>query len=296
LSFEERYRSLKTEVEEELERVVPPESQFPPAIHQAIRYSVFAGGKRLRPVLVLTSAETVGGEKRRALPFAAAVELIHTYTLIHDDLPALDNDDFRRGKPTNHRKFGEANAVLAGDALLTLAFEVMSDSSRGEGIPDGTRLRAIHEISRAIGTAGTIGGQVLDLELQGKEADLASLEYIHTHKTGYLILACVRVGGILGGADEDQLRRLSEYGKNVGLAFQIVDDILDVEGDRDQLGKEVGSDARQRKITYPSVLGMKESKALAQRLTDVALSAAEGFGPAGNPLKEIAEYVLARNL
>lgn len=296
LPFEEYYDSLKAEVDAWLGRVLLPETQFPQVIHEAMRYSVFAGGKRLRPVLVLAAAEAVGGDRERVLPFAVAAELIHTYTLIHDDLPALDNDDFRRGKPTSHKQFGEANAVLAGDALLTMAFEVMADVSLGPPVPPEERLRVIHETARAVGSTGTIGGQVLDLEFQGKEADLATLEYIHTHKTGHLILACLRIGGIIGGADESQLRLLSDYGKSAGLAFQIVDDILDVEGSLEELGKEAGMDARQKKITYPGILGLKESKELGARLIRNALDSAGALGTGGRRLREIAEYILARKI
>ena len=252
-------------VDRALERFLPEGGELPASLHGSMRYSVFAGGKRVRPVLLLAACEAVGGEVEPALPAACAMEMIHTYSLIHDDLPAMDDDDFRRGNPTNHKVYGEATAILAGDALLTEAFILLS---RSEDAGDASaRLRVIHEIARAAGSRGMVGGQVVDMESEGKGAiDLAILSYIHTHKTGALIRASVRAGAILGGAKEQGLEALTRYGDAIGLAFQIADDILDVEGTTEQLGKDAGSDQARGKATYPALVGLDASKQRAQEL------------------------------
>jgi geranylgeranyl diphosphate synthase type II len=238
----------------------------------------------------------VGGKGERILPFACALEMIHTYSLIHDDLPAIDNDDYRRGKPTCHKVFGEAIAILAGDGLLTEAFKLMADqpakdhpSSHG-----GLLLDLINEVAQAAGVLGMVGGQVVDIESEGKVADLPTVQYIHTHKTGAMILASVRVGAKLGGANEEILKALTRYGENLGLAFQIVDDILNVEGEADLMGKKTGSDLSKGKATYPSVLGVEESKRRAKELVHLAVDALKPLGPEANPLREIARFVVAR--
>ncbi|MDH5478358.1 MAG: polyprenyl synthetase family protein [Nitrospinota bacterium] len=293
------FETIARQTEDWLDRLVPPENAYPPSIHQAMRYSLFAGGKRMRPMLAVAAYDAAGshGPRDTVMPFAAALEIIHTYTLIHDDLPALDNDELRRGKPTCHVKFGEDTAILAGDALLTLAFRILADRELFAGAPVETVCDLARETAEAIGSLGTIGGQVVDLEYENAtEPDPAALEYIHTHKTGKLIALAAMGGGMLGGAREDQLRALTEYGRHVGLAFQIIDDILDVEGDEKLLGKKTGADTRMEKMTYPSLAGMKASKEKAVDLIDRAIAELEMFGEAGAPLADLARYVAARSL
>ncbi len=282
-------------VDEALERFLPSASNYPPLIHEAMRYSVFAGGKRLRPVLTMAAAEAVGEDPLRVLPVACAIELIHTYSLIHDDLPAMDNDDFRRGRPTSHRVYGEAMAILAGDALLTLAFELMTRTVQ-EGAADPHRvLRVIAEIAHAAGTAGLIGGQVADLLFADKDLDGNTLEYIHRRKTGALYRAAVRSGAILAGADENTLSSLTEYAEYLGLAFQIKDDILDVEGDQSKLGKPVGSDQKNKKATYPALFGLEKAKEKAGQAVAAAVQALTNFDRRANFLRELAAFVVTRD-
>jgi geranylgeranyl diphosphate synthase type II len=274
-----------------LDRLLPSEDAAPQAIHRAMRYSVFAGGKRLRPILVLVAGEALGQARDVLLPAACAVEMIHTYSLIHDDLPAMDNDDLRRGRPTCHRAFGEAIAILAGDALLTLAFQVLAS------FPDGAemetrKLKVIRELSTAAGTLrGMIGGQVVDIESQGKAVDADTLDYIHNAKTAALVRASVTSGAILAGASDEQGAALSEYGRKIGLAFQIIDDVLDVEESSERLGKTAGKDAQQRKATYPTLWGLATSKEKAARLIDQAIEEVRPLGPGAGILIEIARFV-----
>ncbi len=257
-------------------------------------YSILAGGKRLRPVLLIAAAEAVGGNRQDILPFAVATEYIHTYTLIHDDLPALDDDDLRRGKPTNHKVFGEAIAVLAGDALLTQAFYLMTDSSLMSSIPPEKILQAAHDMTDAIGTSGMIGGQVVDIESEGKPISSETLEYIHVHKTGCLIKACIRAGAILSQSKLDQLEALSNYGGQIGLAFQIVDDILDITADQSQLGKDIGSDVDKKKATYPALYGLDKSKKKADELVEEGIACLEIFGEKADPLRDIGLFFTQR--
>ena len=282
---------LRARVDAEIDRLMPPANEFPPSIHQAMRHSVFAGGKRLRPILCLEAGRLFGGNKSSLLRLGCAIEFIHTYSLIHDDLPALDNDDLRRGKPTCHVAFGEATAILAGDALLTLAFETLSVP---QAIDKARRLRVIQELAFAIGTNGMIGGQTVDLEASGGEADGPKLEYIHSKKTGALIRAAVRVGGIDAGASDADLERITVYGERVGLAFQIADDLLDVSGSAASLGKTPGKDGRQKKLTYPAVHGVEVSRRIAAQLVGEAQAALEIYGERAHRLNEIARYLVAR--
>lgn len=277
-----------------MDELAPAASAHPRLLHEAMRYSLFAGGKRFRPILAVAACETVGGKRESVIPFAAAIEMIHTYTLIHDDLPAMDDDDFRRGVPTCHKKYGEAAAILAGDALLTLAFGILADAGRFPGIKAETLLKVARETAGAVGSTGTVGGQMVDIEMAGKEPDIATLEYIHTHKTGKLIVASVCGGAALAGAEDDQLAALREYGRSIGLAFQIVDDLLDVEGSREKTGKTPGSDLKNGKLTYPSIMGVEDSRKLAVKLTDRAMESVEMFGESGARLRDLAEYVIAR--
>jgi len=277
-------------VDEELERILPAAGDYPSSIHRAMRYSVFAGGKRLRPILCLESGLLFGGDEPGLLRLGSALELIHTYSLIHDDLPAIDNDDLRRGKPSCHRAFGEATAILAGDALLTLAFETLVQA---DALPAERRLRVVYEIAHAIGThAGMVGGQVVDLETPGQSADAATLEYIHSAKTGAFICATVRCGAIYADAGESELKRLTAYGEKVGLAFQIADDLLDVLGSSQALGKAVRKD--DKKATYPSLHGIEESQRIASRLVADACRILEVYGSRAERLRDIAQYLIAR--
>jgi len=278
-----------------LEKIIPKETDFPQSLYRAIRYTLFPGGKRIRPILAMTAYEVVGGKGNGILPYACGLELIHTYSLIHDDLPALDNDDYRRGKPTSHKVFGEAMATLAGDALLTEAFHLMSrEGLRGEGDPR-VAIRVIDEISRAAGFAGMIAGQVVDIESEGEKVELPILEFIHTHKTGSLILVSVRTGGCLGGATDREMEAFTKYGRAIGLAFQITDDILDVEGSRASMGRAPGVDKARDKITYPALLGLEESKRRCNELIGQAVAAMEPFGNRGEPFREIAQYIGKRS-
>jgi geranylgeranyl diphosphate synthase type II len=284
----------RLQVDEALGRYLPEAGDHPKEIHEAVRYSVFAGGKRLRPILVLAAAEAAGGQVEHALPAAAAIELIHTYSLIHDDLPAMDDDDFRRGRPTCHKVYGEALAILAGDALLTQAFILLSGEPSSLRADAVARLRVINEIAQAAGSRGMVGGQVVDILQEDREVDLATLLYLHTHKTGSLIRACLRVGGIISSAGSEQMEALTRYGDRIGLAFQIVDDILDLEGSLEALGKRAGSDLRKKKATFPGLLGLEESRQRARSLVREAKHALSIFGDRGAALGAIADYVVAR--
>jgi geranylgeranyl diphosphate synthase type II len=278
-------------VDNELKRILPEGGEYPSSIHQAMRHSVFAGGKRLRPILCLEGGRLFHGDEKSLLRLGCALEMIHTYSLIHDDLPALDNDDLRRGKPTCHKVFGEATAILAGDALLTLAFEVMSEPAESSE----RRLRVIHELAHAIGTNnGMVGGQVADLETAGRAASTATLDYIHSAKTGAFLRAAVRIGAMDAGASTSDLDRLGAYGEKVGLAFQIADDLLDVTSTREQLGKSVGKDDQQRKATYPAIHGIEESRRIAERLVREASEALEPYGDHARRLREIAHFLIER--
>ena len=289
----------RAQVDAALRECLPEEPGGPYAsVVAAMRYSLFAGGKRVRPILCLAAAEAVLGDPKeaasRAMPFACALECIHTYSLIHDDLPAMDNDDLRRGKPTSHKVFGEALAILAGDGLLTLAFRLATDLGRFRGAPPETVLSAASELAEAAGFHGMIGGQVVDIESEGKAGTLAQLEGLHRLKTGALLTASVRGGGLLAGAAGAQLAALITYGEHVGLVFQVADDILDVIGQAELMGKNVGGDARKHKLTYPGLVGLEESRRHAERLLGAALQALEVFGPEAEALRRIAAYVVQR--
>ena len=285
------FEADRAEVESALYTLLPPESEPPSVIHKAMRYSVFAGGKRLRPILCLESARIFTDPPRGVLPVACAFEFIHTYSLIHDDLPALDNDDLRRGRPTNHKVFGEAMAILAGDALLTRAFEVLASAE----LPADRRAALVREIASAAGTVnGMVGGQVADLEAGGKPIDAAMLEYIHRSKTAALIRASVVSGAIAGGAPSADIERLRRFGENIGLAFQVVDDILDVEESSATLGKTAGKDASQQKATYPALYGLEKSRETAKTLLERAHAELEPFGARGKRLRALADFLVAR--
>ncbi len=281
-------------VDAALDRYLPPETELPASLHAAMRYSIFAGGKRIRPVLLLAASDAVGGSLEGAMPAACAMEMIHTYSLIHDDLPAMDDDDFRRGRPTNHKVYGEAIAILAGDALLTEAFVLMGNPLHLKTNPE-RMLAVIREIACCAGSHGMVGGQVVDMESEGKgDADIATVQYIHVHKTGALIKAAVKAGAILGGATPEQVVALTRYGEAIGLAFQIADDILDIEGTTEEIGKDAGSDQARGKVTYPSVIGLANSKQRAAELVEMSLELLVPFDSKADPLREIARYIIAR--
>lgn len=278
-------------VDRALDRFLPKATAKPATIHKAMRYSLFAGGKRLRPVLCLAAAEACGGELEPAFPAACAVECLHTYSLIHDDLPCMDNDDFRRGRPTSHKVFGEGIAVLAGDALLTQAFEILTAS---EGTPRYSTAALVRELAVASGSRQLIAGQVADLEGEGKKATLRELRFIHEAKTAALLTASIRLGGMSANATAGKLEALTAFGKNLGLAFQVIDDILDVTQTSEKLGKSAGKDVAAQKSTYPALLGLEKSRQEARRLTEASLSALKLFGKEGDTLRAIGEYLLQR--
>jgi geranylgeranyl diphosphate synthase type II len=266
----------------------------PSVLQEAMIYSLFAGGKRVRPVLALAAYETCGGDPADIVPYASTLELIHTYSLIHDDLPSMDNDDLRRGMPTNHKVYGEAIAILAGDALLTDAFAILSDPSHSSRISSSSLLRAMREVALASGLDGMVAGQVQDILSEKKEPDTETLHFIHTHKTGALLRASVRMGPILFGSDQEVLDALSVYGERVGLAFQVIDDILDIEGSTEELGKTVGGDEKIKKMTYPRLYGLRRSKEIAKDLIAEAHAALSLFSSEADALRKIADYILAR--
>ena len=278
-------------VDASLDRLMPAATAQPPSIHEAMRYSVFAGGKRIRPILCLESARIFDGDIAPAHYPACAIEFIHTYSLIHDDLPALDNDDLRRGKPTNHKKFGEATAILAGDALLTLAFETIAATP----VNSDRRVAMLSEISHAAGTMnGMVGGQIADLEAEGKPANAKTLEYIHLSKTAALIRASVTSGALCAGASPSDVARLHIFGESIGLLFQVMDDILDVEESSAALGKTAGKDLAQQKATYPAVYGLERSHQIANELSAKAISQLAPYGERAARLRQIAEYLVQR--
>ena len=292
MTLDEYLSERRERVDRTLDRLLPDETDYPQTIHRAMRHSVFAGGKRIRPLLSIASAETVGGTVSGIESAACAVELVHTYSLIHDDLPALDDDDYRRGKPTCHKAFGEATAILAGDALLTLAFQVLSEMN---GIGPDRKAHIAQELSRAAGTVGgMIGGQVADLEAEGKPLEENRLHYIHRSKTGALIRGAVRLGAIYAGAPKDEYEALSRYGEHIGLAFQIVDDVLDVVSTSKTLGKTVGKDAVQQKATFPALYGVDESRKRAMEHFTLACDALGPFGDRALRLRQIADKIVNR--
>ena len=280
------------EVDKTLGRLIPKSSTKPSTLHQAMRYSIFAGGKRIRPALCLAAAEACGGRWDEALPLAAAVECIHTYSLVHDDLPAMDNDDFRRGKPTNHKVFGEGVAILAGDALLTQAFEMAALATPAKRYPTKD---LILEITKASGSLQLIAGQVVDLESEGKKISRAQLKYIHERKTSALLCCSARLGGMSANCTASQLKALTDFGYHVGLAFQVIDDILDVTQSTDKLGKTAGKDEAVQKATYPSIVGLENSRKIALALTEKAFEAIKPFGRKAIALEALADFLLNRD-
>jgi len=279
------------EVNRALDKFLPSARTKPKTMHESMRYSLFAGGKRMRPALVLAAAEACGGEWDAAMPLACAVECIHTYSLIHDDLPAMDNDDFRRGNPTNHKVYGEGIAILAGDALLTQAFEI---AAQCKAWPRYSHQDIILEIAKASGSLQLIAGQVADLEGEGKSLTVPQLRYIHERKTSALLCCSTRLGGMSANCTPRQLEALTEFGYNVGLAFQVIDDILDVTATSEELGKTAGKDLTAQKATYPAIVGLEKSRKIAKQLTDKAFAALKVFRWKAQTLEGLADYLLNR--
>ena len=293
--IESYLKEKKVLVDEALKNLMPRPSGMAAEVIESMNYSLCAGGKRIRPILCIAGAETIGGSAEDVLPFACAIELIHSYSLIHDDLPVMDNDDLRRGKPTNHKVFGEAIAILAGDGLLTLSFNLMAGYGANRRVKKAPLLRAIELIASAAGYRGMVGGQALDIIYEGKDPDPAVVEYIHRHKTGALMAASVTAGAILAGGSEEEEKSINRYGQQIGLAFQIADDILNIEGNRNITGKGTGSDESRGKITYPSVFGIAESKRIQRQLISHAIEALKGFDNRAEPLRKLAQYIIERS-
>ena len=282
-------------VDRALKTVLPaPEGKPPRVLDKAMRYSLFSGGKRIRPILALASAEALGAPHEPVLPFACGLEMIHAYSLVHDDLPAMDDDELRRGKPTNHVVFGEGMAILAGDGLLTEAFRIMAEGALANSSKGNVGLRALREVATAAGAIGMVGGQVLDIDAEKKKPTRAGVEAIHTRKTGAMIRASVRVGALVSGAKSRQYECLDTYGTAIGLAFQVTDDILDIEGGTEKTGKREGRDAELQKATYPAAIGMDKTKQLARKLRQEALSALKPFGTDAEPLRQICHLIVDR--
>jgi geranylgeranyl diphosphate synthase type II len=284
----------RVEVDRALNRYFPEKGQIDSSLNDAMRYSLFAGGKRLRPILCLAGADAVGGNGSKTLPVACALEMIHTYSLIHDDLPVMDDDDLRRGKPANHKMFGDAMALLAGDGLLTEAFVLMCRAGLSGETHPSVLISVIHLIAQAAGCQGMVAGQAVDITTEGRPVDLAIVEFIHKKKTAALITASVVAGVMLGGGDDVQRKATAEYGQNVGLAFQISDDLLDIEGETAVLGKRVGVDDLKGKMTYPSVVGLEQAKAVQAGLIKNAIEALKEFDNRADPLREMAHYIITR--
>ncbi len=277
-------------IEAELSQYIPGEA-YPPIIYEAMRYSLFAGGKRLRPIMLMAAADAVGGNGINYLPVACGLEMIHTYSLIHDDLPAMDNDDYRRGKLTNHKVYGEGMAILAGDGLLTAAFGIMLSQTK---VDPAILVTVVSEIAAAAGAAGMIGGQAVDLISEGQTIGANTLEFMHQAKTGALFKAALRAGAMLAGGNEKQIDALTLYAEQFGLAFQITDDILDVVGTQEKIGKPIGSDIRNHKTTYVTLHTLAGARQLAQQAVDTALNSLDGFGPEADILRELVNYLINR--
>ncbi|MDZ7640868.1 MAG: farnesyl diphosphate synthase [Desulfurivibrio sp.] len=294
LDIKEYLAKRQEQVDQTLATLLPADDGPLNAHIEAMRYSLLAGGKRVRPILCLAAAEAVGGDPEPLLPIACALECIHTYSLIHDDLPAMDNDDLRRGLPTSHKKFGEAAAILAGDGLLSFAFELLARPPAANTPDPAAQLRLVATVAAAVGPRGMVGGQVLDIAAEGCDIDLAELQLIHRHKTGALITAAVQAGAMGGGATAEELAALTDYGQQLGLAFQIVDDMLNVTGDAATMGKAAGSDAARGKATYPALLGLETTEARAREAVLAATAALADFDQRAEPLRELARYIHAR--
>jgi geranylgeranyl diphosphate synthase type II len=293
-------------INETLDCLLPGEEEYPQTLNRAMRYSIFAGGKRIRPLLILLIAELFGSKQEKSLIPACAMEMVHTYSLIHDDLPAMDNDDYRRGRLTSHKVFGEATAILAGDALLTLALEILArEDNNGKAchytsfytnaVPAGARLKIMAELSQAAGAYGMIGGQIVDLESEGKAILPQTIDYINSHKTGALLSACFRIGVILGNGNGDDLKRFTACAEAIGSTFQVVDDLLDLEGNREKMGKDKGADLKLKKATYLSHFGVKKAKALRDDKFNESRKILDYYGNRAEPLQRLVKFILYRD-
>ena len=294
LDIETYLEEKRQTVDRYLEAHLPPVGTSPTVLHEAIRYSLLGDGKRLRPILTIAAAESIGSPPLAMLPVACAFEFIHTYSLIHDDLPAMDNDDFRRGKPTSHKVYGDGIAILAGDGLHTMAFEWCSRADLVNNLAPDVQVRIIQELALGAGNHGMVGGQVMDVQAENQRVELEELRTIHAHKTGKLIRAAVRAGGLLSGADVRQFEQLTAYAEDVGLAFQIADDVLNVTGTREELGKDANTDAERGKQTYPALYGLERARTLAQDRADHAISRLKGFDEKADSLRGMAQYIVSR--
>ena len=281
-------------VDQFLEQSLPDTLRDPEKLYESMRYSLLGGGKRVRPILTIAAAQALGYDNDAMLPFAASLEFVHTYSLIHDDLPAMDDDDYRRGRLTNHKVFGDGMAILAGDALLTMAFELCSRDEGDHGLTVGQQLTIVRELAFGSGHQGMVGGQVMDIQAENQEVELAQLQKIHSHKTGQLIRTAVRIGGIIGGSSSAQLDSLTHYAEDIGLAFQIADDVLNMVGTREELGKDAGTDEKRGKKTYPSFFGIDGARQLGNECVERAVNRLESFDHHADPLRHIATYIVER--
>ncbi|MDH4097592.1 MAG: polyprenyl synthetase family protein [Nitrospira sp.] len=294
MNIKDYLEQKRVAVDRFLDEVTPPAVTPPTTLHESMRYSLMAGGKRVRPILTIAAAEALGQTPPGLMAVACSLELIHTYSLIHDDLPSMDNDDFRRGKPTNHKVYGEAMAILAGDALLTMAFDLISRQDLMKGLDPVRQVQIIQELAFGSGNLGMVGGQVFDIQAENKDIDLPTLQNIHKHKTGMLMRAAVRMGAIAAGATDRQLDGMTGYAEDIGLAFQIADDVLNVTGTREELGKNPNTDAERGKKTYPTFYGTEGAQKLADDCVARAIGRLDSFGPSADALREIARYITSR--
>jgi geranylgeranyl diphosphate synthase type II len=294
MNIKDYLEQKRLEVDRFLDEVTPSAATPPVTLHESMRYSLLAGGKRVRPILAIAAAESLGPPPSGLMAVACSLELIHTYSLIHDDLPCMDNDDFRRGKPTNHKVYGEAMAVLTGDALLTMAFDLISRPDLMKGCDPLRQVRILQELAFGSGNMGMVGGQVFDIQAEHQDIDLPTLQNIHKHKTGMLIRAAVRMGAIAGGATDRQLDDMTRYAEDIGLAFQIADDVLNVTGTREELGKNPNTDAERGKKTYPTFYGVEDARRLADECVARAIARLNSFGASADPLRDLARYITAR--
>jgi geranylgeranyl diphosphate synthase, type II len=294
VNIQDYLEQQRQRVDQFLERSLPPPSVHPQKLYESMRYSLLGGGKRIRPILTIAAAQALGFDRDTLLPFAVSLECVHTYSLIHDDLPAMDDDDYRRNRLTNHKVFGEGLAILAGDALLTMAFELCCQGDGVEGFSPVQQLAIVRELALGSGHQGMVGGQVMDIQAENQEIDLAYLQQIHTYKTGRLIRAAVRIGGIIGEATSQQMQSLTGYSEDIGLAFQIADDVLNMVGTREELGKDAGTDEKRGKKTYPTFLGVEGARQLGEECVQRSLKRLDAFDSRADPLRYIATYITTR--
>lgn len=293
MDFKEKMKQMIAYSDNAIEKYIPSEKEYPQVLFESMRYSVFAGGKRLRPMFLFAACEALGGNLEEAAPFACAIEMIHTYSLIHDDLPALDNDDYRRGRLTSHKVFGEDMAILCGDALLSQAFELMADTCCNH--TNKSSIEAMRAIAHGAGTAGMVAGQVVDVKSEGQDIDAKTLDFIHKNKTAAMIQAALKAGAFIGGANKEEIDLFDKAGEKIGIAFQIQDDILDVVSTKEVLGKPIHSDEKNQKVTYVTMYGLEESKKIVEKLSNEAMALLENFGEQASFLVELTKYLIQRS-